>query len=529
MLVPARNISIGLIVVAVLAVVAYVALRPASPPASAPPEAATSSGTSPTPSPTADTGPIRSVLVVPFRMKTLGEPEGASPGIIGAGMADALQTRLQRVLQIRVARAVGASAAESPQQTGARLGVDAVISGLIEHSGPTFRAALTLVRVSSGERLSTMVSQTGAASLLELADEAAAHLATALRPDLPATDRALLTEKDTTNPEAYALFIQARERARGRSPADVDAAIQLYEAALQRDARFVRAHAELATAYGQLDPATDPLVRRPRAKAAAERAVTLSGTSAQAHAALGYVRYRFEWRWLDAETEFAKAVAANPFDAFVRHHNGLFLHAIGRTADALAELEQALALEPDSPVIRADMVAPLLRAGRTADARAALDTLTATAPDWPPLAQLTADVLAAEGRDAESVEMLWQALLAQGGSADRVNELRAAYKAGGKAAMTERRIAQLTTELEDGPTPPASYRLATELALAHAGLKQRDQTLHWLAVAIDLHEDIPLYMRSSAAFDFVREDPEFTELERRAGFPSGASITNRAP
>lgn len=82
--------------------------------------------------------------------------------------------------------------------------------------------------------------------------------------------------------------------------------------------------------------------------------------------------------------------------------------------------------------------------------------------------------------------------------------------------MLERRATQLAREVEVGPSPPLSYFLATDLALTHAALKHREQTLHWLAVAIDLREEAPLYMRASAAFDFVRADPRFTELLRRA-------------
>jgi hypothetical protein len=106
----------------------------------------------------------------------------------------------------------------------------------------------------------------------------------------------------------------------------------------------------------------------------------------------------------------------------------------------------------------------------------------------PFLEQLQADVLAAEGKTDPNVEK----------------------------TMLERRIQQLTAEVEHGPSRPSSYRLATDLALAHARLKHRDQTLHWLAVAIDLHEDAPLYMRSSSSFDFVREEPRFKELLLRA-------------
>jgi Tfp pilus assembly protein PilF len=321
---------------------------------------------------------------------------------------------------------------------------------------------------------------------------------------------------ESANAEANTLFMEARAKGLDRSREGITGAIALLEKAVRLDGTFARAYAELALALGTLDDATDPLVRRPRAKVAAERAVALNGSSAAALTALAFVRYRFDWQWTGADAVFAKAIAANPNDAFARHQYGVFLAALGRTDDALRELGRAVELDPGSAAVRADLVAPLLRAGRVAEARAAINTFAAAVSSGPLLHQLESDVLAAEGRMDESVESLWKALAARGVSAGRVKDLRAAYQSGGVTMMIERRIRQLTAEVENGPSPPASYRLATDLALAHASLKHRDQTLHWLAVAIDLHEDAPLYMRSSSSFDFVRDEPQFKELLRRA-------------
>lgn len=452
---------------------------------------------------------VKTILVIPFRASS-------TQTHLGAAMADAIQVRLRGVFAGRVAQAVAPAPGEDPQKLGARLGAEAVITGSIEQAGTTLRMAVELVRVSDGQRLSSMVGEADASQLFSLQDQAASHLALVLRPDLMPTERGPLTRQDAATAEAYQLFIQARDQWRHRSREAVAEAIRLYDHAIQRDPRFARAYAELAAAYSTPDTRTDPLIQSPRAKAAAEKAIALDNSSAQAHAALALVRYRFEWRWKDADTEFAAAIAADPRDAFTRHQYGLYLHAAGRTEEALAELARALESEPDSPAIRADMVAPLLRAGRSADARAAVEAVYAIDPAWPTLDQLTADVHGAEGRVDESVASLWRALLARGVLPGRVDALRAAYRAGGVTAMLERRAAQLEREVEDGPSPPSSYFLATELALTHAALKHRDQTLHWLAVAIDLREEAPMHMRASAAFDFVRADARFSELLRRA-------------
>jgi tetratricopeptide (TPR) repeat protein len=163
---------------------------------------------------------------------------------------------------------------------------------------------------------------------------------------------------ESANPEANKLFMEARAKGLDRSRQGISAAIALLEKAVRLDRSFVRGHAELALAWGTLDDSTDPLVRCPRAKAAARRAIALNGASAPALAARGFAHYRCDWQWTRAESDFAQAIAANPGDAFARHQYGLLLATLGRTEDALRELGRASELEPGDVAIRADLVAP---------------------------------------------------------------------------------------------------------------------------------------------------------------------------
>ncbi|NQW04649.1 MAG: tetratricopeptide repeat protein [Acidobacteria bacterium] len=455
---------------------------------------------------------IRSVLVVPFRT-SLQDPQFA---YLSAAMAEGLVSRLRPVLNARVAESVAAIPGEAPMTTGARLGADVVISGLVEQQGRILKVSLALVSVANTQPFPSLTSEAQTTELFALQDQMALQVATTLQPDLPLDARSALTQKASASTRAYGLLIRARDAWTSRNPESIDDAIGLYTAAVDLDPSFVRAHAELAIAYGTLEARTDPLVRQPYAIAAAARAVALDATSPAAQAALAFVRYRFEWRWADAAAAFTRALASNPRDALVHQLFGQYLHAVGRSSDALAEFGQALDLEPDSPAIRADMVAPLLSTGQTSEARSMVDAIRALDPEWAQLDALDADVYAAEGLVAESAASWWRALLAQGVPAERVDALRVAFRAGGFDAMTKRWIVQLRREVDAGPTPPSSFRLATDLALAHARLSNREETLSWLAVAIDLHEDAPLLMLSTTAFNFVRADPQFQELLRRS-------------
>jgi len=54
----------------------------------------------------------------------------------------------------------------------------------------------------------------------------------------------------------------------------------------------------------------------PKAKAAAQRALELDDTVAEAHAALAYAEL-FDWDWLNGEREFKRAIELNPNNAFL--------------------------------------------------------------------------------------------------------------------------------------------------------------------------------------------------------------------
>lgn len=48
------------------------------------------------------------------------------------------------------------------------------------------------------------------------------------------------------------------------------------------------------------------------ARVAAKKALSLDDGLAEAHASLGFVRYRYDWNWTAAEQEFKRAITLNP-------------------------------------------------------------------------------------------------------------------------------------------------------------------------------------------------------------------------
>jgi tetratricopeptide (TPR) repeat protein len=89
----------------------------------------------------------------------------------------------------------------------------------------------------------------------------------------------------------------------------------------------------------------------PKAKAAAERALALDSTLAEAHASLAYGTWKYGRDWRGAEREFQRAIALNPGYATGRQWYADYLGGRGRLTESLAEMRRAQALDPLSRVI----------------------------------------------------------------------------------------------------------------------------------------------------------------------------------
>jgi len=83
----------------------------------------------------------------------------------------------------------------------------------------------------------------------------------------------------------------------------------------------------------------------PKIRSAAQRAIELDLTLAEAHAALAVLKEQSDWDWAGAEAEYRKAIGLNPNDATSHHWYSTLLTNLGRPKEAFAENEKALALD----------------------------------------------------------------------------------------------------------------------------------------------------------------------------------------
>src|SRR5690606_34942695 len=123
--------------------------------------------------------------------------------------------------------------------------------------------------------------------------------------------------RETNDPEAYELYLRGRFFMSGAEP---QKAIALFEEAIRRDPAYARAHAGLADIHSRLPIAADVASREPseRARRAAGRALEIDGSLPDAHTALGWVAFYYEWDWKRSEASFRRALELAPDDFSAR-------------------------------------------------------------------------------------------------------------------------------------------------------------------------------------------------------------------
>lgn len=431
------------------------------------------------------------------------------------GLAELVAARVMRDTTLLATVGTPGPDNEDPVAAGTRLRAEAILTLTVDRTGDPWRVVANLTRTRDKARLwSWMFAVEASAPVVPNAD-IAARVASGLGRHLlvARTDDARRSE----NPVAYDLFLQAREQWRQRTPYTVQQAILLYERAIAIDPEFARAYAGLADCYNLTMSGLPPDVRYPRALEYAEKAVALDPDDPAGHTSLAFLRYKFEWRWDEAEAEFKRAIALDPQYALAQHWYGEFLGLMGRYEESITHLRRAVDLEPQSLAIQSDLIPPLLRSGRIAEARAVVEAAAATNPNLHFLPYRMAHVLEAEGREREAVESRWRWMLLSGASLEAVDRLRTAYNTGGMEAMTRVEIAGY---LESEATTPGAWLNATFLSRLYARVGERAEALRWLHIALDRREDAAISLIIHPDYDSLRGDPAFDRALARVGLKS---------
>src|SRR6266699_3465016 len=294
------------------------------------------------------------LVVLPFKNLS-GDPK---QDYFSAGLTDEMITRLGNLDPHRL----GVIAAESSNrlsgkplpEIGRALDVQYALEGSVRRDGNHVRIDVQLIQVSDQTHLWAASYNRDLNDILLVQDEVGAAVASQIQLAL-----ATATETSTSrtairsvNPEAYDAYLRGRFYWTNRG--DVRKSIEAYQEAIQKDPQYALAYAGLASSYALLGqvPYDDmsPTEAKPKARAAAERALQLDPLLAEPHAVLANVSFSYDWNFAVAEQEFQRALALGPNNPTPHLWYGHFCIARNRLPQALEENSRTLDLDPVSPL-----------------------------------------------------------------------------------------------------------------------------------------------------------------------------------
>jgi tetratricopeptide (TPR) repeat protein len=322
---------------------------------------------------------------------------------------------------------------------------------------------------------------------------------------------AKLAARHAVNQEAYQLYLEGRFYWAKRTPDSVYKAITRFEEALRLDPNYAAAYAGLADSYAVSASGLPASDRWTRAKSAAERALALDESSAEAHTSLAFILYKFEWNWLEAERHFRRALQLNPNYALAHHWFGEFLVLRGRPDEGVAELRQAESLDPLSLPIKNDLARALYRTRHYDEAIAGAQHVLELDPNFSN-AYATLAYAYEQKRDyARAVEADLQVLRLSKRSEQELAALRKAFTDSGWQAYWKAELELLQKQAPPGSVPEYVF------AEIYLRLGNRNAALQCLEKSFEDRGDAPLLLGAEPLLDPLRSDNRFIYLLRRVG------------
>ena len=284
-------------------------------------------------------------------------------------------------------------------------------------------------------------------------------------------------------------------------------AIDFFEQALRRDSNFALAYAGLADIYSRLPIAANIPSHEaiPRAKESALKALEFDDRLGEAHTALGWINFYYEWDWESSEAAYRQALEINPEDFSAHLGYAHLLSNTGRHEEALREVDQALRLDPLSPLANALKGEFLFHARRYPEAIEQLHkTLEINPTFWVALLQL-GKCYEREGRYEEALEAFRKAR-ESGGTTAPLSLIGYTYAVSGRRDEAERTLRELRALSEKEHVSP--YRVAA----IYNGLGDSDEALTRLERAYGERDVLMVFLGVDPQWDALRNDPRFMRL-----------------
>jgi TolB-like protein len=454
--------------------------------------------------------PQKSIAVLPL----LNESGDPGDEYFSDGLSEELIAALGQIKDLKV---IGRSSSfrfkdrkEEPKTIGEKLGVSTLLEGTVRKQGDKVRIVAELINAADGTELWSRIFDRELKDIFAVQAEIAAAVAESLKVTLLGSDEQS-TNSATKSTEAHNAYLQGHFHFQRRNLEDFRKAVSYFEEAIRIDPDYALAYAERSEAWSLIGDLTGQRATAwPKAKSDAEKAVAIAPYLAEAHAALGWVRFFVDWKFAEGLSELKRAKELSPANPTANDLLARVIVYLGQVDEAERHARHAVELDPLSVTAQGNLGRVLFVAGKLDEA----DAVARKAAELQPAAagnHRYQVLVAVERGDGETA--LREAQL-EPNEGYRRFELALAHYVRGDRAAADAALVDLIANGRD--------RLAYQIAEIYAVRGEKDKAFEWLQISFDNHDTGTLTLLIDPLLRGLRDDPRYKNLLAKLGLPAAS-------
>ncbi len=447
--------------------------------------------------------PEHSIAVLPF----VDMSQGKDQEYFSDGLTEELLNLLAKVPELQVTARTSSFSFKGKDvaipEIARQLHVAHILEGSVRKAGNQLRITAQLIHAADGYHVWSQTWDRSLDDVFAVQDEIAAKAVKELKVSL-------LGEVPTarpTNPEAYALYLQARQLGRQNSAEALAKSDALYRQVLALDPRYAPAWDGLAADY-IIRTSIGVLSNQEgyaRGREAAQKALAIDPDHAPAHATMGWIAMYGDNDLPAAARHFERALALDPADLNVLGTAAGLLGLLGRLDEALALEEAIVRRDPVNAGALVNLGSGQLDTGRLDEAIATYRTVLSLNPGRAQTHATIGVALLLKGQASAALAEIEQ----EPSELWRMVYLPMAYHALGRRAESDAALAALIANFQKD----AAYNIA----YVYAFRGETDAALAWLDKAVEYQDPGLGGIVAERLFANIRSDPRWLPFLRKIG------------
>ena len=451
----------------------------------------------------------KSIAVLPLFNEN-GDP---SDEYFSDGLSEELIAALAQVKGLKV---IGRSSSfrfkgqkEESKVIGEKLGVSTLLEGTVRKHGDQVRIVAELVNAADGSELWSRTFDRQLKDIFAVQAEIANAVATSLELTFLNARDSRGRSGPTKDVEAHNAYLQGHFYFQRRSLEEYLKAVSFFDRAIHLDPEYAVAYAERSEARTWIGDLKSEEQKEAWSKAArdAERAVVIEPQLAEAHAALGWVRFFAEWRFDEGLAELRRAQQLAPWNPTANDLLARVVVYLDQFEEAEKLARQAVERDPLAYQARASLARLLFVQGKLdeadASARKAAELLPTAAGNhrW----QVFVAIQRGDG------ELALREAELEPDERYRRFELALAHYARRNQPAANAALDELIANDRDV--------MAYQIAEVYSSRGETDKAFEWLQVSLDNHDTGLLSLLIDPLMRDLKRDPRYNTLLVRVGLP----------